>query len=210
MGEGVKRRVCCDGGRSTRGVWRVGWGGARMVLGAAGLVAAAAALAGCVTESMTTTTTTAGDGSTGPARRPTPIPSRPAGVKASTIVLSAGPPSDRDGNGFPDTVTVFVYLFGEADRFPLPLTEAGEFAFEVVGRDGVVFGRWNFPSEVAASSVRRLPPGSGYVFGLQMAPGEDTRASGHASIRATFTPAAGGAPITASGPAVRYGGAVAG
>jgi len=174
---------------------------ARSTVGAVAALSLTVALgAGC----QTTITDSSGRRVSRP--EPTRVGPAPAGTRARQMMLVAGVPNDSDGNGFPDTVPVVVYLFAPVDEYPLPLIEPGEFRFELTDRSGERVGLWSFSEALTANSAQELPPGSGYVFGLRMAPGVDRRRNEPAALTAVFTASSDGRTVTSSGSAtVRIG-----
>ncbi len=103
------------------------------------------------------------------------------------MLLTAGVPSDADGNAFPDTIPVTVYLFGDGSRYQLPLAERGEFEFLISTREGQEIGRWIFPEAETASAMGDSPAGVCYRFALRLGPGRDRFRSVPVSLRAIFT-----------------------
>lgn len=130
------------------------------------------ACAGCVTVSDKTTVSAGG---TSPAanREKKARPPRPSNLHAEVILISAGVPTDSDANGFVDTVPVVVYLFGDVNRYPLPIKEDGEFAFRITTRDGTRIGQWVFSEEQSENASQEMAPGPGYAFGLRLREGVD-------------------------------------
>lgn len=114
-------------------------------------------------------------------------PSRPAGVVPEQMTLSAGAPSDSDGNLFPDMIPVVVFLFGDTRRYELPITAKGTFEFFLAGPDGAELGHWVFAPDDAARAVGETMAGKCYRFALRMAPDRDRMSSRPASLRAIFT-----------------------
>lgn len=128
------------------------------------------------------------------------LPSKPAGFRAQQMLLSAGVPSDVDGNGFPDQIPVTVYLFGDG-RYELPVAETGSFEFEIKSRGGQDIGLWRFPVEETARAVGGSSVGTCYRFALQLAPGRDRIRAIPASLRAIFTNEETGQKIISPGSA---------
>lgn len=148
------------------------------------LVFAALVLAGCVAgEERTTVTAGAGSGPTKPTR---PAPARPAGLLPERMVVSTAGVRDTDGNGYPDTVLVIAYLFGDSSKYELPIQHPGEFAFRITSREGERIGQWNFTAEQSAESAQQFFPGPGYAFGLRLRAGVDQRAQTEALIEARY------------------------
>lgn len=146
------------------------------------MVLAGAALVwtgGCVTETRPTAPERE--------RRTAYRPSQPSGIKPQQMMLSAGVATDSDGNAYPDTIPVVVYLFGDTRRFALPLKARGTFEFFLEGTDGTPLGHWVFPPEEAARAVGDSAAGVNYRFMLRMSPDRERTRSRHASLRAIFT-----------------------
>lgn len=116
-------------------------------------------------------------------------------------MLSAGVAKDSDGNGYPDTIPVVVYLFGDTRRYALPVQERGTFEFHLIGPEGEVLGHWIFPEEEAARAVGDSAAGVCYRFGLLMSPGRDRMSSRPASLRASFTISSTGERVLSPGAA---------
>lgn len=155
-------------------------------------------LLGCVTE------TSAGT----PAReRPRVVrPPRPSGVEPQQMVLTAGVASDADGNGYPDTIPVTIFLFGDLRRYELPLSADGTFDFEIRTQDGRTVARWVFPEDETDASLRDSPTGVCYRFALRLAPGRDRLPVTAVGLRAIFTNSGTGQKVASSGAAsVRLG-----
>lgn len=120
------------------------------------------------------------------------------------------PVPDTDGNGFPDTFPVTVYLF--ADGFPLSLEVPGTFRFELYSAEGKLARIWTIDADQARASVRRAGPGPAYVFALSMLDGGSDRVRKQTvDLSAIFTPdprpnAAVGAPVRARTMTIQIGG----
>ena len=153
---------------------RIG-GGGRLVVG----VTVLTLMAGCMTETHPST----------PEREHRKIsrPARPAGVRPEMMMLSAGVGTDSDGNTFPDTIPVVVYLFGDTRRYALPLKERGTFEFFLEGPDQSQIGHWIFPPNEVERAAGDSAAGNCYRFALRMVPGRDRMSSRPASLRAIFT-----------------------
>ncbi len=133
-------------------------------------------------------------------------PSRPSGVDPQQMLLTAGVASDADGNGFPDTIPVTVYLFGDTRRYALPLAEQGSFEFEATTQDGVAIGRWIFPPEETAAAKGESPAGVCYRFALRLSPERDRFRTTAVGLRAIFTQSKTGQKVVSPGVAsVRLG-----
>ena len=115
-------------------------------------------LTGCVTE--------------GPPPRPRPEPRtipEPPGLQPALLLLHANPfPTDADGNGFADTLTVSVFLFPPENEFPIPIHADGVFAFTLRDDEERLLAEWEFEGErVERAKVRPLT-GPGYIFDLDI------------------------------------------
>lgn len=122
------------------------------------------------------------------------------------MVLSAGVPSDADGNGFPDQIPVTIYLFGDTNRYAMPLAQKGSFEFEVKSRGGYEIGKWVFSPEETSRAMADSPTGFCYRFALRLSPDKDRIRSVPVSLRAIFTDAKTGQKIVSPGSAtVRMG-----
>jgi hypothetical protein len=120
------------------------------------------------------------------------------------------PIPDTDGNGFPDTFPVTVYLF--ADGFPLSLEVPGTFRFELYSAEGKLARIWTIDSDQARAAVRRAGPGPAYVFALSMLDGGSDRVRKQTvDLSAVFTPdprpnTTMGAPVRARTMTIQIGG----
>ena len=122
------------------------------------------------------------------------------------MVLTAGVASDADGNGFPDTIPVTIFLFGDLRKYELPLSAEGRFDFELRTQDGQLVARWVFPEDETAQSLRDSPTGVCYRFALRLAPGRDRLPSMPVGLRAIFTNTKTGQRVASTGAAsVRLG-----
>lgn len=135
-----------------------------------------AAMAGCVTD--------------GPKRGPKS--SQPKNVVPTQIVTSIGPFDDTDGNGYPDSATISLYVF--ADAYPeasvmIPAT----LTFRLRAKDGSTIREWAFTEDRTASLVRRGPVGLGYVVRLSLldTQGGDTIAETRGDLSVTYKSSAG-------------------
>jgi hypothetical protein len=150
-------------------------------------VAALVCVTGCVTEVKPST----------PAREKASFtkPSRPVGIEPEQMLLTASAPNDADGNGFPDTIPVTIYLFGDTRRYRLPIAEQGTFDFTVTTRDGREVGRWIFSEDETRLAQGDSPAGVCYRFALRLGPGRDRFRSVPVSLRAIFTNAKTGQQV---------------
>lgn len=126
-------------------------------------------------------------------------PTKPAGIHAEQMMLSAGVATDADGNTFPDTIPLVIYLFGDTSRYALPLRETGVFEFEVIGTHDGVIGRWVFPEPEVDRAVGDSAAGVCYRFGLRLGAGRDVFEGQTAGIRAVFIDSSTGRRIESLG-----------
>lgn len=157
-----------------------------------------AVLGGCVTVSEETSVTS---GQPSKPRDPIAPPPLPRGLEPTVMILSSGTPMDSDANGFPDTVPIVVYLFGDPNRYALPIAYPGDFAFRVATRDGQPLGTWNFLGDDASAGLQQLPPGPGYAFGLRLREGRDVMQRAEALVTGRFRTADGSREIGTNGAA---------
>lgn len=169
--------------------------GASVARAVAGLAAISAVLFGCVSE--------------GPGKRS--VQSAPVGTSPTALQMWVRTPvPDTDGNGFPDTFPVTVYLF--ADGYPLSLEVPGTFRFELFSSEGKLARVWTIESKEAKDAVRRAGPGPAYVFALSLLDsGSDRVRRQTVDLSAVFTPDAGprgggGPPVKARTTTIQIGG----
>jgi hypothetical protein len=137
-------------------------------------------LGGCVTE-----------GGPRPAGRP------PSGIKPESMVVLAPNLVDTNENSYRDTTPVVVYVFGDRPGYAAPIEIAGSFEFKLMDRSGGLVGAWAYTPEQTAQALRRLSPGPGYVFTLNLLDhGTDVTEVREADLVCTFTPR-GADPIKA-------------
>jgi hypothetical protein len=124
--------------------------------------------------------------SDGPAR-PAPRP-QPANIAPNSLQMWVRTPlPDVDGNGFPDTLPVTVYLFAEG--YDLAVDVPGTFRFELLSAEGRVARVWELNADEAKAAVRRAGPGPAYVFALSLLDGGSDRVRRQSvDLTATFTP----------------------
>lgn len=144
---------------------------ARRALGVAGALIAGT-LGGCVSDAPTKHT----------------IQAAPSGTTPTALQMWVRTPvPDTDGNGFPDTLPVTVYLF--AERYPLSLEVPGTFRFELYSAEGKLARVWTFDDDQARATVRRAGPGPAYVFALSLLDGGSDRVRRQTvDLSAVFTP----------------------
>jgi len=126
-------------------------------------------------------------------------PVKPAGIRPEQMMLSAGVATDTDGNAYPDLVPVVVYLFGDSNRYALPLRERGVFEFRLIGSVSGPLGRWVFPEEEVERAIGDSAAGTCYRFGLKMAGGRGVIRGQTASLKAVFEDSETGRRIESRG-----------
>jgi len=154
--------------------------------------------AGCSTE-----VTTSDGRPMPPPPREGPPPPTEADVNAMAMLVGLKP-SDSDGNGYPDLITVQTYLY--AKPHPTSLYESGAFVFELYPqgesvRAGEPIATWRFGNAEAKSarSYSRLFE-RGYTFKLNLQDaGGDRRPLTTANLVGRFEPADGREPVEARG-----------
>ncbi len=128
---------------------------------------------------------------------------QPEWVRPARLLVAMQLPEDTDANGYMDTVPMIVYLFD--DRYPLAISSAGTFSFKLKTTAGHEIGVWTIDAKQAAASVRKMKPGPGYQFRLDVRQfGPDKRDSGTVDLTAEFKPEVGN-PVTGSATAFRLG-----
>ena len=139
------------------------------------VVAASTLLTGCVSD------------------KPAPhsVKAAPTGTAPTALQMWVRTPvPDTDGNGFPDTLPVTVYLFAEG--YPLSVETAGTFRFELYSAEGKLARVWTIDPAQAKKSVRQAGPGPAYVFALSLLDsGSDRVRRQTVDLSAVFTPESG-------------------
>lgn len=158
----------------------------------------------CVLMSGCSTEVTTSDGRPMPPE-PKSSPPPPVNAEPNAMALLVGlKPTDSDGNGYPDLLTVQAYLY--AKPHPTSLYEPGEFVFELYrqgksSRTGEPIASWRFSSAEAeaAQSYSRLFE-RGYTFKLSLhEAGTDRLPLTTANLIGRFEPADGDAPVESTG-----------
>ncbi|MBX3383996.1 MAG: hypothetical protein KF864_10865 [Phycisphaeraceae bacterium] len=122
---------------------------------ARGVVAAAILLlGGCVADNS--------GSNSKPTIGPPPSEPRPGGLFMATNL-----PDDSDGNGYPDTFVVTVYIFDQSP-YPRSVAIAGSFEFRLVNTSGEVVRAWRIPPETARRAQISAAPGPGYTFRMSL------------------------------------------
>jgi hypothetical protein len=123
---------------------------------------------------------------------------QPDWVQPSRILLASQLPEDSDQDTFIDTIPVTVYLFDE--RFPLPISVEGAFMFRVSVPGGKKLAEWNMDAAQTTAAIRKMRPGPGYLFRLNLAEGGGVvRETTSAELTVIFRPASGTAEIKSQG-----------
>lgn len=136
-----------------------------------------------------------------PSRRPPPT--QPEQIRPSAVQIFLSLPEDTNANSYVDTVMVTAYLF--ADGYDPSVYVPGEFLFRLMGKDGVEVATWTITEEAAQASVRRLPPGPGYMVQLSLLDrGSDQIPANPLDLYCSFTPR-GGKAVHARPHTLRYG-----
>lgn len=144
--------------------------------------------------------------------KPTPhqVAAAPRGTTPSALQMWVRTPiPDADGNGFPDTFPVTVYLFAEG--YPLSIQVRGTFRFELYSAEGKLARVWTIEGDKAEESIRQAGPGPAYVFLLSLLDsGSDRVRRQTVDLAATFTPenssSGGGLPVKARTTTIQIGG----
>jgi hypothetical protein len=93
---------------------------------------------------------------------PPPSQPRPGGMFMATNL-----PDDTDGNGFPDTFVVTVYIFDQSP-YPRSIAVQGAFEFRLVNNNGESVREWRIPPEDARRGQISAAPGPGYNFRMSL------------------------------------------
>lgn len=96
------------------------------------------------------------------------FPTQPSDLKPERVLVANEPLEDRDLNGFVDTVRVIVYVFGDTNRYALPMTVDATFQFRMVGEQGQSLGVWAFAPRETSRAVFPTQPGPAYGFELNL------------------------------------------
>ncbi len=96
------------------------------------------------------------------------IPSQPSDLVVERVLVANEPLEDRDLNGFVDTIRVVVYVFGDTNRYPLPVTVDATFQFRLVDERGASLGVWAFAPRESSRAVFPTQPGPAYGFELNL------------------------------------------
>lgn len=120
------------------------------------------------------------------------FPPQPADIVAERVLVANEPLEDRDLNGFVDTIRVVVYVFGDTNRYPLPITIDATFQFRLIDEKGASLGVWAFAPRETSRAVFPTQPGPAYGFELSLnAVGTDRVPSQAARLTCDVTTADG-------------------
>lgn len=110
-------------------------------------------------------------------------------MKPALLLLNANPfPTDADGNGFADTLTVSVFLFPPENEFPIPIHADGVFGFTLRSEDDELLAEWSFEGEAVERAKVRPLTGPGYIFDLDInAVASDRIRVNNVALRAAWT-----------------------
>lgn len=126
---------------------------------AAILGAGALALAGCKAVD---------DGPADGTDRPPPVnPRQPSNAIVDRLSVTASWPEDSNANGYPDLITVTVYMFDSRQPY-VSLQVPGTFSAKLIGADKNDVRTWQLTPEQTEAAMRRLAVGPGYVFPLNL------------------------------------------
>lgn len=133
-----------------------------------------------------------------------PRHAQPAGVRPNQMVASVGPFEDTNGNGYPDSATVSVYVF--SDAYPEASVMVPATLLFRLAAKGVTLREWHFDEAQAAGLVRRGPVGLGYVVRLSLLDSgqNDQVTDSRGELTVTFR-AAEGVALTSVPESVRIG-----
>jgi hypothetical protein len=123
----------------------------------------------------------------------------PPDLRPQRVLLGLiGSVADTDDNGFPDTIGVMIFIYGNHE---VPFTPPGAFTFRLLTEDDQEVVRWDISSEQAQRAVsNRNLAGPAFTFRLDIRDHLPTDKMKPVSLglTATFTPT-DGEPINAAG-----------
>lgn len=112
------------------------------------------------------------------------------------LLVASQLPEDANQDGYYETIPITVYVFNE--RYPLSLPAAGSFEFVASVPGGAELAKWTISEGEAASAMRKMRPGPGFQFRLNIDDaGVSVRTDTAAELTAIFTPREG-SPIRAA------------
>lgn len=161
-------------------------------------VAALVLLAGCVADGPQ------------PPERPTPRTiEQPPGILPERIVLSVEPVSlDTDENGFYDSFSASVHLFGDETKYPVPFHADGTLTLTLSDSKSEIIAQWVLPPAQLSKARAAAATGLlGYILTLNINDvATDKVKARRGAITCRFDPAGGGPPAVSRGSAtVRIG-----
>lgn len=106
---------------------------------------------------------------------PPPYPAQPSDIQPERVLVANEPLEDRDLNGFVDTIRVVVYVFGDTNRYALPITVDATFQFRLTGEKGESLGVWAFAPRESSRALFPTQPGPAYGFEISLIAGGTDR-----------------------------------
>jgi hypothetical protein len=127
----------------------------------------------------------------------THAPQAPSDARPGALAVTVADFQDTDANWYRDSTTAVVYVYADSAAYPIPITVNGSFEFVLETRDGKTLARWAFDDKQTAAAYRKLAPGPGYIFELNLIRlgVEQSIKVREADIRCTFVPANGQSPL---------------
>lgn len=137
------------------------------------------------------------------------LPAQPAGIVPERVLVANEPLEDRDLNGYVDTIRAVVYVFGDTNRYPLPITVEATFQFRLTGEGGDSLGVWAFAPRESSRAAFLTQPGPAYGFEINLnAVGTDRHPAQAARLTCELTTADGTRVASREPLEVRIGGRV--
>lgn len=96
------------------------------------------------------------------------FPPQPSDLLPERVLVANEPLEDRDLNGFVDTIRVIVYVFGDTNRYPLPIIVDATFQFRLTGEKGDSLGVWAFAPRETSRAAFPTQPGPAYGFEINL------------------------------------------
>jgi hypothetical protein len=146
-------------------------------------------LAACVTLPACTPVD---DGPADGSDRRAPVnPGQPTNATVDRLSVSSSWPEDSDANGYPDLITVTVYMFDSRQSY-VSLHSPGIFTAKLISPENKDVRTWTLTEEQTERAVRRLAVGPGYVFSLNLNEnGGDVLPTQAVDLIVTFVPKKG-------------------
>jgi hypothetical protein len=120
------------------------------------------------------------------------FPAQPADIVPERVLVANEPLEDRDLNGYVDTIRAVVYVFGDTNRYPLPITVEATFQFRLTGERGDSLGVWAFAPRESSRAAFPTQPGPAYGFEINLnAVGTDRHPAQAARLTCEVTTADG-------------------